>query len=79
MDSLEMKQVAIDLCNGLLDRQQMSKIKTLINADDLHLTIIELLEHANELACLSTIKLCKVIRKTLDWSSNSSTIINILV
>jgi hypothetical protein len=50
-----MKQVAIDLCNCLLERQTSSKIKPLINSEDLHSTILDLLGCAGDLDCLTTI------------------------
>lgn len=79
MNQLEMKQVAIDLCNCLLERQTSSKIKPLIHSEDLHSTILDLLECAGDLDCLTTIQLCKVIRKTLDWSSHTAALIGMLI
>lgn len=50
-----------------------------MNCEELHSTVLDLLETAGELACQTTIQLCKVIRKTLDWSSQTSTIISMLI
>jgi hypothetical protein len=50
-----------------------------VNCEDLHSAVLDLLESAGDLACQITIQLCKVIRKTLDWSSQTATIISMLI
>ena len=43
------------------------------------LTQLELLEYTGEVDCQNTITLCKVIRKTLTWSSAADSIVSVLV
>lgn len=75
-----MKQIAVDLCSSLLDRKPISQIKAGVLKDELHKVILDLLEaDSEETQCTSTIQLCRVIRKTLDWTDASSSIVSLFI
>lgn len=76
-----MKQISIDLCSSLLDKKPISQVKAGVNKEDLHAVILELLDQSDleTTQCSSIIQLCRVIRKTLDWTLTGQTIVTVFI
>jgi hypothetical protein len=69
---IEVKVIAVSLCNLLLDRQANSVVKAKAHPGDLLATILDLLSAQYAISCLDTIHLCKVIRKTISWNKEAA-------
>jgi hypothetical protein len=82
----EFQLLAIQLCGDLLESSKRISIETVkanVNADDLHGCLMDILETADEAAsgetCEIFIHLCKVIRKTVDWTVSGPAIVGMLI
>ena len=77
----EFQLLAVQLCGDLLENHSSETIKSHANADDLHGCLMDILETADEAdeTCEVFIHLCKVIRKTVDWTESGPAIVGMLI
>lgn len=65
--------IAVQLCCHLLDRNSVSLVKVMIDADDLHMLILDLLTAPQEeVPCETIMQVCRITRKSLNWTTPAS-------
>jgi len=70
---MESKKLAVQLCCHLLDRNSVSLVKVMVEAEDLHLLILDLLTALpDEVPCQTIMQVCRITRKALDWTTPAS-------